>query len=243
MANRFATIGLAVAVCASTALPAIAQETVVTAWDPLEDLNRATFAFNSAVATVIAPVIGAYREMVPEAVQTGVDNVFTNLREPLTTVSSALQGDLDNAGISARRFAVNLVAGIGGIHDAATPMGLVSRPEDVGSALCSYGVSAGPYLVLPLLGSSTSREALGLAVAYSVGYELSDDFAARYYLADGIVAKLSDARTRSAAGPTDFYAEQRDAYVALREEICQDALPPADLKASPFGTIIRKPSS
>lgn len=239
MANRFAIFGLAVAMNAVAAFPVLAEEAAATAWDPLEDLNRLTFAFNSAVAMAVAPVIVAYRDTVPEAVQTGVDNVFTNLREPVTTLSSVLQGDLENAGLSAGRFAVNLVAGIGGIHDAATPLGLTPRPEDIGSTLCSYGLGAGPYIVLPLLGPSTGREALGLAAIYSLGYEIGDDLAATYYVADASVAALSDAPIRREAEPADFYAEQRDAYLALRDEICRDTVPAGELKASPVGRIIR----
>jgi phospholipid-binding lipoprotein MlaA len=239
MANRFEIFGLAMAMNAAAAFPVLAEDVAATAWDPLEDLNRLTFAFNSAVATAVVPVIVAYRDTLPDAVQTGVDNVFTNLREPVTTLASVLQGDLENAGMSAGRFAVNLVAGIGGIHDAATPLGLIPQPEDMGSTLCSYGLGAGPYIVLPLLGPSTGREALGLAATYSLGYEIGDDLAASYYVADASVAAMSDAPIRRAAASSDFYAEQRDAYLALREDICRDKVPAGELKSSPVGRIIR----
>jgi phospholipid-binding lipoprotein MlaA len=233
--------GLALAATLVAQPPAFAQSAATAAWDPLEELNRATFSFNGAVAMALAPVVVAYRETVPDAVQVGVDNFFTNLREPLTAVSSSLQGDLDNAGVSAGRFAVNLVAGIGGILDVATEMGLVSRPEDIGSALCSYGIEPGPYVVLPLLGPSTGREALGLVAMYSVGYEFGGEQIVGYYVADGAAARLSDMSSLPETQPADPYVTQRDAYLALREQICKEALPGAELKASPLGVIIRKP--
>jgi phospholipid-binding lipoprotein MlaA len=232
--------GIALAATLAAA-PALAQSADTAAWDPLEGLNRATFAFNGVVGMALSPVIGVYRETVPEAVQAGVDNVFTNLREPVTAISSGLQGDFDNASVSAQRFAVNLVAGLGGVLDVATEMGLVSRPEDFGSALCSYGVEPGPYIVLPLIGPSTGRDAAGPVAMYTVGYDLSEDLALSYFIADGVAARLADSRRRSEPLPTDPYVEQRDAYVALREQICTDAIPADQLKPSPIGRIIRKP--
>lgn len=233
--------GTALAAALVAAPPAFAQSAETAAWDPLEELNRATFAFNGAVATALAPVVVAYRETVPDTVQVGLDNFFTNLREPLTAVSSGLQGDFDNAGVSASRFAVNLVAGIGGVLDVATGMGLVSRPEDLGSALCSYGIEPGPYVVLPLLGPSTGREAAGLIAMYSVGYEFGGEEIVTYYVADGAAARLSDMSLPPETPPADPYVAQRDDYLALREQICEDGLPGAELKASPLGAIIRKP--
>jgi phospholipid-binding lipoprotein MlaA len=118
----------------------------------------------------------------------------------------------------------------------------VSRPEDFGSTLCSYGVEAGPYIVLPLVGPSTGRDAVGLIAMYTVGYDLSEDLAVSYFVTDGLAARLADSRRRSEALPTDPYVEQRDTYLALREQICADAVPADQLKASPVGRIIRKPS-
>jgi phospholipid-binding lipoprotein MlaA len=233
--------GVVLAATLVAAPPAFAQSAETAAWDPLEELNRATFAFNGAVAMALSPVIGVYRETVPGAVQAGVDNVFTNLREPVTAVSSGLKGDFDNAAVSAQRFAVNLVAGLGGILDVATEMGLVSQPADFGSALCSYGIEPGPYVVLPLVGPSTGRDAVGLIAMYSVGYEVSNDLAVSYFVTDGVAARLADSRRRCEPPPTDPYVEQRDAYLALREQICADGIPADQLKASPAGRIIRKP--
>jgi phospholipid-binding lipoprotein MlaA len=233
--------GVALAATLVAESPAFAQSAETATWDPLEQINRATFAFNGVVGMAISPVIGVYRETVPEAVQAGVDNVFTNLREPVTAISSGLQGDFDNASVSAQRFAVNLVAGLGGVLDVATEMGLVSRPEDFGSALCSYGVDPGPYIVLPLVGPSTGRDAVGLVAMYSVGYEVSNDLAVSYFVTDGVAARLADSRRRTEPVPADPYVEQRDAYLGLREQICDDAVPADQLKASPVGRIIRKP--
>lgn len=208
--------------------------------DPFQSLNRATFNFNAALSTVITePVAEAYRSVVPESVQTGIDNAFTNLREPLTALSSGLQGDLSNAGTSAGRFALNTTVGIVGLFDVATEMGWVSRPEDIGSTLCSYGIKSGPYIVLPFFGPSTAREAVGLAATYALTFNIAPDSAVNYIVADRAVSAASDPNAAPAAAAPDPYVAQRDAYLELRAEICSDALPRTEIKASPLGGIKR----
>ena len=231
---------------AATEAPAAAQEAeaelIVTAaasdaWDPLQDLNRATHKFNVALSTVVVEtVVGAYRSTVPDGVQAGVDNLFTNLREPLTILSSGLQGDLENAGISAGRFVVNTTVGIGGLFDVATTMGWVSRPEDLGTTLCTYGVDAGPYLVLPFLGPSTGRDAVGLLTTYALTANVAEDLAVNYIVTDRTVAVLSDSEF-SESEASDPYQAERDAYLAFREQICADEIPADQLKASPLGAV------
>ena len=130
--------------------------------DPLEPVNRATSAFNRVVrANVIDPAVDAYQETAPEDVQEGVSNFFSNLTEPVTIVASVLQGDYENAGNSAQRFAVNTTVGILGINDKASEMGLEQRREDLGQALGANGICPGPHIVLPILGPSNLRDALG----------------------------------------------------------------------------------
>ncbi|PZQ83713.1 MAG: hypothetical protein DI549_07605 [Ancylobacter novellus] len=261
-------LALAGALLASMAAPASAQVTAPSVWDPLEQLNRATYAFNTAfVAVVAAPVIGAYRATVPESVQTGVDNVFTNLREPLTALSSGLQGDFSNLGVSIGRFAINSTAGIGGVFDVATRMGWVSRPEDLGTTMCSYGVPPGPFVVLPFVGPSTTREAVGTLAVYGLTYGIADDYGLGYVVADRAVAAASDlplpaAQTTivvtpapttppAAAAPetptlptvtttgVPSYEDVRTQYLAFRQQLCTDSVPAAELKPSPLGGIVR----
>jgi phospholipid-binding lipoprotein MlaA len=256
------SLAIALAVVASASSVAGAADG--SASDPWQTLNRATFSLNAAIASEIGePVTEAYRKAVPEPVQAGIDNVFTNLREPLTAVSSGLQGDFNNAGVSIGRFAINTTAGIVGIFDVATAMGWVSRPEDIGATLCAYGIQTGPYLVLPVLGPSTVRETVGLVTTYAVvGYGVAGDSTFGYIVTDRVVAGLSNRQGTPAAAPTpasgqqaavtdqpaapaaptaDPYLAQRDAYLELRQEICNDAIPATQLKASPLGNITRVP--
>ncbi|MCK0209434.1 VacJ family lipoprotein [Starkeya koreensis] len=241
--------------------PASAQTAATSAaWDPLETLNRATYAFNVAFVAVVAePVISAYRSSVPASVQTGIDNVFTNLREPLTAISSGVQGDMNNLGLSVGRFAINTTAGIGGIFDVATRLGWVSRAEDLGTAFCSYGVPTGPYLVLPFVGPTTAREAAGTVVTYGITYGAAHDYTLGYVVADRVVAAASDLPlTQVTVTPTEApaatpapatetattvtapsYEASRDEYLAFRQQLCTDSIPAADLKPSPLGGVIR----
>lgn len=241
------------------AAPVSAQTAATSAaWDPLEPLNRATYAFNVAFVAVVAePVISAYRSGVPTAVQTGIDNVFTNLREPLTAISSGVQGDLNNLGLSVGRFAINTTAGIGGIFDVASRIGWVSRPEDLGAAFCSYGVPTGPYLVLPFVGPTTAREAAGTVATYGITYGVAHDYTLGYVVADRAVAAASDlpltevtiTPSEAPAAPgTDApaativapsYEDSRAGYLSFRQQLCTDAIPAAELKPSPLGGVIR----
>jgi phospholipid-binding lipoprotein MlaA len=230
-------VGMAFVLAA--AVPAIGAEI----WDPLESINRASFNLNAALAKAVAdPVITAYQGNVPQSVQIGVDDFFTNLREPITAVSSGLQGDFQNAGLSVGRFAINTTVGIVGIFDVATEMGWVSRPEDIGATLCSYGLHPGPYIVVPILGPTTAREAVGaLSTYYALAGAVTGDATLDYLVVDRVAATVSEKPAGGAAAAAgDPYAEQRSAYAAFREDICKDAIPANQLKSSPFGSVARK---
>jgi phospholipid-binding lipoprotein MlaA len=233
---------LAVAAALLTALPASADEAKAGVWDPLESVNRGVYSFNSAFDDSVAhQVATAYDSTVPESVRAGVDNVFTNLREPLTVVASGLSGDLKNAGLSAGRFAINTTAGIGGIYDVATGMGWVSRPADFGMTMCHYNVPAGPYLVLPFIGASTARDAVGVLAAYWAAFWTLEGWAPTYIVADRAAAYVATpAAGAAAAAPADGYAAQRDQFVALRAGACDGG---AGLKAGPFGEVTTAPHS
>jgi phospholipid-binding lipoprotein MlaA len=231
------------AVALATAAPAMAEDV----WDPWESLNRATFSFNAALAKdIAAPVVAAYQSAVPQPVQTGLDDFFTNLREPVTAVSSGLQGDFQNAGVSVGRFAINSTVGIVGLFDVATDMGWVSRPEDLGATLCTYRLPPGPYFVVPILGPTTAREAVGsLATFYILAGTVTGDATVNYLVTDRVVSTLATKpATAPAAGATpapaeagDAYVAQRDAYAAFRDQVCNDAIPAKELKPNPFGSV------
>jgi phospholipid-binding lipoprotein MlaA len=234
----------------NSALSAAAPQPEATAgasWDPFESFNRAVYSFNSAFGESVATkVASGYQSAVPQGVQAAVGNFFTNLREPLTVVASALNADFSNAGTSVGRFAINTTAGVGGLFDVATKMGWVSRPQDFGTTLCKYKVPSGPYVVLPFVGPSTVRDTAGSAASYVASFWALDDWAPGYILADRAASYVTDgapgAVPASAAGiSSDGYAEQRSRYLELREGLCQDRIPAERLKASPLGRVIEVP--
>jgi phospholipid-binding lipoprotein MlaA len=231
---------LAVAAAMLVALPAWADTAKPGVWDPLESLNRSVYSFNSAFGSSVADQIAtAYDSAVPESVRTGVDNVFKNLREPLTVVASGLSGDMKNAGLSAGRFAINATAGIGGVYDVATGMGWVSRPTDLGMTMCHYSVPPGPYLVLPFIGSSTVRDAAGVLATYWAAFWVLEGWAPAYIIADRAVAySANHPGSTPEAAVGDAYAAQRDHYQTLRAGLCDGNIPGSQLKASPLGRVM-----
>jgi phospholipid-binding lipoprotein MlaA len=133
--------------------------------DPLEPMNRQVYKFNEGVdAVVLKPVATAYKEGVPPLVRTGVSNFFGNLSDMWSFVNSALQLKLYNASENFARVSINTFFGLGGIFDIASDLNIDRHPEDFGQTLGRYGVPAGAYLVLPLLGPSTVRDTVALPV-------------------------------------------------------------------------------
>ena len=135
--------------------------------DPWENLNRNTFAFNLAFDKyLLAPLAKGYRIIFPNEIRTGIRNFLSNLSEPWTTINSVLQGDAKNAGNSVARFLLNTTVGLLGLFDVATNIGFEKQKEDFGQTMASHGIDSGPYLVIPFLGPSTLRDAMGKVVGF-----------------------------------------------------------------------------
>lgn len=133
--------------------------------DPLEPFNRTIFSFNDKVdVAVVKPVASAYREVTPKLVRTGVTNFFGNLKDVWSVVNNGLQGKGEHAGDSLGRVMINTVFGLGGLLDMAGEANIPKHTEDFGQTLGVWGVPAGPYLVLPVLGPSTVRDTAALIV-------------------------------------------------------------------------------
>lgn len=129
--------------------------------DPLEGFNRAMFAFNDkAYRYALKPVARGLR-VLPVGLRTSVGNFFSNLGTPVSAISALLQGDVKNTGSELGRFGINTTIGVLGLFDPATGMGLIQDDEDMGQTFGRWGVGTGPYVVLPLLGSSSLRDAVG----------------------------------------------------------------------------------
>jgi phospholipid-binding lipoprotein MlaA len=133
--------------------------------DPFERFNRSTYAFNDTVdRALLKPVAQAYKKITPHFVQEGITNAFGNISDLPTAVNDALQGKPTLAVRHVARFVVNSTVGVLGLFDVATKMGMDREREDFGQTLGVWGLRSGPYIVLPLLGSSSVRDGLALVV-------------------------------------------------------------------------------
>jgi phospholipid-binding lipoprotein MlaA len=153
----------------------------------------------------------------------GVSNVLGNLGEPVSAVSSVAAGDLGRAANAALRFGINTTLGAAGIHDAATPLGFPRRPLPPADAVCRWGVPRGPFLVLPLLGPSTLRDAgtvalTGAALSQLVGAEAFLGWRATDLFTG--YAPLHHELRRTDAEALDSYAIHRSAYLQRRAAAC-----------------------
>ena len=131
--------------------------------DCFEKLNRGIFAFNQVLDGVIfEPLAAGYRHL-PSPIRTGTSNFVGNISTLLTIPNNVLQGDLGMAGKNTLRFVVNTTLGILGIFDPASGLGFAElEREDYGQTLAKWGVGEGCYVVLPVLGPSTARDAIGM---------------------------------------------------------------------------------
>jgi phospholipid-binding lipoprotein MlaA len=183
--------------------------------DPLESLNRFTHGFNQVVRGVILdPLVDGYQAVTPDFLQEAVGNAASNLTEPVTAVSSFLQGDTENAGNATKRFLLNSTVGLGGINDPATEAGIIQRREDLGQAAAVNGADEGMYIVLPLLGPSNSRDALGDALT-----AVASPMPLLGAVAQGGVqysGNQDDIQALS-KGALDPYVVERDAYSQYRK--------------------------
>ena len=131
-------------------------------YDPWERMNANIFELNLQVDRfVLKPVAKGYNFVMPDLVQVGVSNFFSNLRFAPRFLNNVFQGKLKGAGIEVGRFLINSTVGLAGFIDLAKGVDLVTPEEDLGQTLGFYGVKPGPYLVLPLLPPFTVRDFAG----------------------------------------------------------------------------------
>jgi len=202
--------------------------------DPLEPLNRSVYSFNDAVdRAVVKPVATAYRDVLPQPVRTGVSNFFANLQDAWSGVNNALQFKPRESVESFLRFGVNTVFGLAGLLDIATEMRIERHTEDFGQTLGYWGVGAGPYLVLPLLGPSTVRDTAALPVDAQGNLlsNVSDVPARNSATAVNLVdrrSRLLDASKMLDQVALDPYTFTRDAFLQRRRNQVYDGNPPDD---------------
>ncbi|ERH47151.1 VacJ family lipoprotein [Ectopseudomonas chengduensis] len=159
-ARWIARLGGLMALVGLSLLPAMSQ--AASEEDPWESFNRPIFRFNDTVDTyALKPIAQGYRAVTPQFLEDGVHNVFGNIGDVGNLANNLLQGKLHNAGVDTGRLIFNTTFGVLGFFDVAKHMGLRKNDEDFGQTLGVWGLNSGPYLVIPLLGPSTVRDATG----------------------------------------------------------------------------------
>ena len=201
--------------------------------DCFENINRATFALNQGLDKVIfKPVAKGYRSL-PSSIRTGTGNALQNLSSLITVPNNILQGDFRKAGINTGRFAINTTVGILGIFNVAKKMGFSDyEKEDYGQTLGLWGVGAGCYVVLPVLGPSTVRDTAGSFVNilggdpwYNASVSGNNEFLSRsdYILTKVLTgvdfrAKNIDSIENLEKNSMDFYASVKSLYLQDRQQ-------------------------
>lgn len=200
--------------------------------DPLEKVNRVTYEFNDRLDSyVISPVTNTYVRITPEIVRTGISNFFDNLTYVNVILNDFFQGKVGQGLGDFWRLFFNTTLGFGGFYDIATPMGLPQHDEDLGQTFGTWGMGEGVYLVLPVFGPSSLRDAPGLAMSAVTNplFYVSDP-RIRY---PAVGLEVVDLRSRvgkalriRAAAALDPYAFTRNAYHQRRVYQIYDGHPP-----------------
>ncbi|MFP8779336.1 VacJ family lipoprotein [Hydrogenophaga sp. RWCD_12] len=198
--------------------------------DPLEPMNRSVTQFNDAVdGALLKPVATVYQEITPDPVRTGVNNFFDNLRDVWSFINASLQLRPREAAENFLRFNVNTFFGVAGIFDVASEMGLERTRLDFGQTLGRWGVPSGPYLVLPIFGPSTVRDAAGFSIESSgdlvQGLSNVPTRNSLYVLrAVETRANLLRATTLLEGAALDKYSFTRELYLQRRESQIEDLI-------------------
>ena len=197
--------------------------------DPLEPLNRGIFFFNDVFDAVITtPITAIYKAIIPDPIRKSIGGVFGNLDDVYAGINHGLQGKGKQAGNDFSRVLINTTIGLGGLFDVASDMGIAKSKSDYGVTLGAWGVGAGPYIVLPVLGPSSARDTVGRGlriasdprtyIPWQKGYSLT---AAEFV---HLRAANASAEELLASSSLDKYNFTRSLYLQRRESQVRDAL-------------------
>ena len=205
--------------------------------DPIEGFNRAMFAFNEGLDTaIIKPVATGYDAVLPSPVKTGVTNFFGNIEDVFIGVNNLLQGKIPAAASDFGRFLINSTVGILGLIDWASDAGLEKHDEDFGQTFGRWGVGNGAYVVIPIFGSRTARDTVGLVLDSAV--DPVGDHKPRGTRNAALVLRLVNKRANLLPADKvveeaalDKYSYMRDAYLQRRRNLIHDGNPPREVEA------------
>lgn len=211
-----------------------AQTTAPNPSDPWEPFNRSIHTFNEKLdEALVKPVATAYRDLVPQLLRTGAENVFGNIADAWSAANHLLQGKAEPAADMTMRVVINTWLGLGGVLDVATEAGLHRQPEDFGQTLGRWGIGPGPYVVLPLFGPRTLRDAAAMPLDWrgslqSLPHEARGRFALSGLDAVQTRAGLLGATSLMDQVALDKYSFVRDSYLARRRNQVFDGNPPEE---------------
>lgn len=227
-------VTLGVAACAEIPTDPAARAAYEETNDPFEPTNRAIFEFNRQLDRfAIRPAAEAYREVVPEPGRRALRNFLDNLKQPIVFANNVAQADFERAFVTLARFLMNSTVGALGLIDVATDQGYPRQTGDFGQTLFTWGVPDGPYLVLPLLGPSNPRDAVGYGVdAFADPFSIWADstyFDVSRFGARGIDQReqVLDELDSIERTSLDFYATIRSLWRQKRLEELYSGKPPA----------------
>ena len=202
--------------------------------DPFESYNRAMFSFNESLDDyIMRPVAEGYDTVMPGPVKTGVTNFFSNIGDLFVIINDLLQFKFVQALEDTSRFIFNTTFGLYGLVDVSTSFGLPKHDEDFGQTLATWGVSKGPYVVLPFFGPRTLRGTAGFIVEsnYDPVYKIKDDV----NLYGSVLLRAVDTRYQLLKASNivdqaalDKYSFVRDAYLQHRNNLVYDGKPPEE---------------
>ena len=195
--------------------------------DPLEPLNRKTFALNQFIdRLVFKPAAQTYVAVFPGDARTAIHHMLDNMKEPTLAFNNLLQGEFKQAGISVGRLIVNSTVGFGGMVDVMSLSGVPRQPADFGQTMYAWGIPSGPYLILPLLGPTDARDAVGSAVdSYDDPFTILanehgiTELTTTRFIIGGIEerANVLDELDDLEKNSVDFYAEMRSLWQQHRD--------------------------
>lgn len=188
--------------------------------DPFEPVNRVVFRVNDTLDTyALRPLAKGYQQVTPDFVEARVGNFFDNLGDVVSLANDLLQGKFHDAGVDTSRVLFNTTFGGLGLFDVASRMGLPRNDEDLGQTLGVWGLGNGPYLVLPLLGPSTLRDAAGRGGdSFLRPYRYVDPVSSRNtMLAVDVVDTRAGLLSAERMVTGDKYVFMRNAYLQNRE--------------------------
>ncbi len=220
------------------AVPAVVPALAGAAADPWEPFNRRLFETGGTFDRVLLdPAVSLWKATVPEAARRGIAGTYRTLDEPRNLANALLQGRIRSAFRALDRLLVNGVLGVGGLADHATALGLAEERHDFGQTLAAWGVPSGPFVIAPVIGPSTVRDAAGFVVDFLANpvrwaeRALLSGPASAAERAIELVARRAvpdreDWRAEAFAGAPDPYRAMRAAWLAARARALLH-LPPA----------------